>query len=273
MNALVVYTPTKDWTILWSMLWSMLLSIVILIVWKPLDEMAKKFRMMEKLMDIAKSTDQELDKVTAELNEVNDELEKVVIDREEMKRETDKVNTLLLEALKLVYELDRKMVKFDAYQDAIETLCQTQQETLMQMDRNLCEVDTKEFKKIQALVYARQSDIDEVGTLVEQLKSRIVDNEVRVREVDHKVEKIEVALTMRQEEIDVVETSVQQLKGWFHKRIDIRRLRDAKTDIVYNTKDRARCLEEALKVRELDHTIGERMKTLNDYELDLCLNV
>ena len=117
----------------------------------------------------------------------------------------------------------------------------------MQMDRKLG-VDTKEFKKIQALVHARQSDIDEVGTLVEQLKSRIVDNEVRVREVDHKVEKIEVALTMRQEEIDVVETSVQQLKGWFHKRIDIH----AKTE--YVTRDQ----------------IGE-MKTLD--ELDLCLNV
>ena len=237
MDALV-YT-TKDWTILWSIM----VGIAILIALRKPDE-------MEKLMYIAKSTDQELDKVTAELNEVNDELEKAVIDREEMKRETDKVNTLLFETLKLVYELDHKMVKFDAYQDAIGTLCQTQQEMLMQMDRKLG-VDTKEIKQIQALVHARQSDIDEVGTLVEQLKRRIVDNEVRVREVDHKVEKIEVALTMRQEEIDVVETSVQQLKGWFHKRIDIRR---AKTEYV---------------TRELDQ-IGE-MKTLD--ELDLCLNV
>ena len=175
MNAMVVYTPTKDWTILWSML-----SIVILIAlrMKP-DEMEKKFRMMEKRMDkyadIAKSTDQELDKVTAELNEVNDELEKAVNDREEMKRETAKVNTLLLDTLKLVYELDRKMDKFNAYQDAMGTLCQAQQEALMQMDRKLCEVklDTKGFKKIQAIVHARQSDIDEVGAWVERLKNDV----------------------------------------------------------------------------------------------------
>ena len=174
MNALVVYTPTKDWTILWTMvgiafLWCMLKADT------ENRMMEKMFRLMDEYADIAKSTDQELDKVTAELNEVNDELEKAVNDREEMKRETDKVNTLLLDALKLVYELDRKMDKFNAYQDAIGTLCQAQQDALMQMDRKLGEVkiDTKGFKKIQSLVTARQSDIDEVGAWVERLKNDV----------------------------------------------------------------------------------------------------
>jgi len=143
MNALV-YTP-KDWTILW------MVCIAFLYMKLKADTenrmMEKMFRLMDKYADIAKNTDQELDKVTAELNEVNHELEKAMNDREEMKRETDKVNTMLLEALKLVYELDRKMAKTETRVDAIGTLCKSQKEMLMQMGRKLvARFETKEFK-------------------------------------------------------------------------------------------------------------------------------
>jgi len=152
MNALVVYTPTKDWTILWTMV-----GIAFLLCMLKADTenrmMEKMFRLMDKYADIAKSTDQELDKVTAELNEVNHELENAMNDREEMKRETNKVNTMLLEALKLVYELDRKMAKTETRVDAIGTLCKSQQEMLVQMGRKLVAreyiFETKEFKMVR----------------------------------------------------------------------------------------------------------------------------
>jgi hypothetical protein len=144
MNEMVVYAPT-DWT------WSIILGIIILLCMK-LKANTEKNRMMEYYADIAKSTDQELDKVTAELNEVNHELETAMNDREEMKRETDKVNTMLLEALKLVYELDRKMAKTETRVDAIGTLCKSQKEMLVQMGRKFAReyiFETKEFKMVR----------------------------------------------------------------------------------------------------------------------------
>jgi uncharacterized coiled-coil DUF342 family protein len=151
MNALVVYTPTKDWTILWTMV-----GIAFLLCMLKADTenrmMEKMFRLMDKYADIAKSTDQELDKVTAELNEVNHELEKAMNDREEMKLETNKVNTMLLEALKLVYELDRKMTKTEIRVDAIGTLCKSQQEVPVQMGRKFAReyiIETKEVKMVR----------------------------------------------------------------------------------------------------------------------------
>jgi len=171
MNALVVYTPTKDWTILWSIM----VGIAFLYMKLKADtenRMMEKIRRMDKYADIAKSTDQELDKVTAELNEVNHELETAMNDREEMKLETDKVNTMLLEALKLVYDLDRKTVKSETRVDAIGTLCKSQQEVLVQMDRKLVSLEVKMTK----LESKKARDVQELGEMeawIERLKNDV----------------------------------------------------------------------------------------------------
>ncbi len=100
-------------------------------------------KLEKKINDYA---DAELDKVSAELNEVNRELEQALkttemkntisyleheIDHshEYAKREIEKVNTMLLEALKLMYELDHKYstklakmeVKIDAQQEELDS--------------------------------------------------------------------------------------------------------------------------------------------------------
>lgn len=179
-----MYTPTKE--IDWGMiLWSVLLSTAVLLcaarsmvekestldkLYSSIDKLnahysadtenlEKKIRMMDKYYaDMAKNTDKELEKVTAELNEVNHELEKAMSDREEMKREIDKVNTMLHEAMKLVYEVDHRVIKMEVTRSMLN------------------EINIKEFKdeiecRVDGIVASYHSQQKEIDGIVLERKT------------------------------------------------------------------------------------------------------
>jgi len=93
MNELVVYTPTKDWTILWSLLLSIMFLCMKLL---KADEMEKKTRMEKK-------------------NRLMDNLE----------------------ALKLIYELDRKLVALEAGFKSLRIYVSTIEEEVIRIEEKM----------------------------------------------------------------------------------------------------------------------------------------
>lgn len=117
-------------------------------------------------------TDKELDKVNAELNEVNDELERGLSERESMKHEIDKVNTLLHETLKLVHKVEHKVSvqlrshqKIDALEIRVGHLKNRLDKDVKRIDkgmRNILEL-SKQFEKQKIVVSTKiQRDVDAI---------------------------------------------------------------------------------------------------------------